>query len=189
MGKVDFCNTKLKEMDISLIKEDKKQALLATIQDSFNKWLQTLAAFKDEQFNVIPFEGSWTPAQVADHILKATAGIPDQHTQLTARPFDEKAELLANIFLNFSTKMKSPNFVLPDDEPKDKQHMLAAFKQRQSQLRHQAETLDLSLTCLDFEFPTIGFLTRYEWLNFFVVHVQRHTWQLQKMLDVFNLKS
>jgi hypothetical protein len=48
-------------------------------------------------------------------------------------------------------------------------------------LARAAKTQDLHATCLDFEMPTVGTLTRIEWLSFAVVHTQRHIWQLKKM--------
>ena len=47
-----------------------------------------------------------------------------------------------------------------------------------------ARTLDLSLTCIDFEIPTFGLFTRLEFVWFYIVHTQRHTFQLQKIAGV-----
>jgi hypothetical protein len=41
--------------------------------------------------------------------------------------------------------------------------------------------VDLTRICLDMELPTIGYLTRYEWLWFIEMHLRRHTFQLQDM--------
>ena len=38
--------------------------------------LAVLDGFKPERLNKVPFEGSWTPGQVAEHITKAQAGTP-----------------------------------------------------------------------------------------------------------------
>ena len=51
-----------------------KQELIAIYKSTMNKLGTALSSVKDEQFNEIPFEGSWTAAQVADHILKSQAG-------------------------------------------------------------------------------------------------------------------
>ncbi len=42
---------------------------------------------------------------------------------------------------------------------------------------------DLNAICLDTEFPTLGFLTRYEWLSFICFHTERHTKQIQNIIN------
>jgi hypothetical protein len=88
---------------------------------------------------------------------------------------------LRDAFLNFNIKMQSPDFILPSDDPKDKQTLLQMTKDTWKGLARAAQTGDLTATCLDFEMPTIGLITRSEWLSFIVVHTQRHIWQLKKI--------
>ncbi len=81
-----------------------------------DKLLQTISSFPEEKFNTVPFEGSWTAAQVSDHILKSVSGIQEMlytTTKPTARQPDEKVGAIKAMFLDFTTKMKSPDFVLP----------------------------------------------------------------------------
>ncbi len=42
------------------------------------------------------------------------------------------------------------------------------------------------MICLDNELPTFGTLTIYEWISFALVHTQRHTQQLKKILNLVN---
>jgi hypothetical protein len=46
----------------------------------------------NDQINEIPFEGSWTPGQVTDHIIKATGGIPDKIPSVQKDPLMKKLE-------------------------------------------------------------------------------------------------
>lgn len=165
---------------------DRKVELLAEIRDTFQELNNTISAFNDEQFNRVPFPGSWTPAQVSEHIILFTSGMPDNHTQFTERKYDEKVEPLRQLFLNFSIKMKSPDFVNPGNSSRDKMEVLRIFKSVPDRLENLVETIDLSATCLDFEFPGLGHLTRYEWIRFFVVHTQRHIRQLKNILTLIN---
>ncbi len=43
------------------------------------------------------------------------------------------------------------------------------------------ETMDLSKTCLAFELPVLGFLTRLEAIYFILFHTQRHIQQLKNI--------
>jgi len=165
-----------------------KEQLRAEVGDTFQNLINTLSAFKEEQFNFVPFEGSWTPGQIAEHLVKAVSAIPDEHTQSTQRPYDEKVAPIGDLFLNFSIKMSSPDFVLPGNSPQDKTAIVKTFKGIKDQLEDTVQTTDLEATCVDFELPTFGALTRYEWIKFFVFHTQRHTRQLKNVLISVNSK-
>ena len=42
--------------------------LALEIEQSVDNFIDTLSKFNDEQVNTIPFAGSWTAGQVADHL-------------------------------------------------------------------------------------------------------------------------
>jgi hypothetical protein len=168
--------------------QQQRAALQTEIGTIFQAWNDALSAFSQDQFNRAPFEGSWTPGQVAEHILKSVSGLPDRRTERTRRPYDEKVATIGDLFLNFTIKMQSPDFVRPGQFPQDKMEVLEIFSRKKTRLEQIAASTDLTLTCLDFEFPTLGMLTRYEWIKFFLFHIQRHTWQLTNILAAMNGK-
>src|SRR5688500_18384836 len=88
----------------------------AIIAAAFDGFITAFDRFTAEQINVVPFEGSWTPAQVAEHIIKATSGLPDNKTAPADRSADAKVAEIESVFLNFDIKMKSPEFVLPGNK-------------------------------------------------------------------------
>ena len=59
--------------------------------------------------------------------------------------------------------------------------MMQALKESFTGMARVARSEDLLVTCLGFSMPTVGHMTRLEWLSFVVVHTQRHIWQLKKM--------
>lgn len=166
-------------------------ALSTTIKDTMEELSRVFSSFTQQQIDVIPFEGSWTAGQVAEHIIKSIGNMTEFFNSNTAptndRPFDAHVATLQNIFLDFNTKMKSPEFILPEATEHDKTEILESFSNLKTEMTTAAETLDLTLTCKNFEMPGIGFLTRFEWLNFFVVHTQRHTHQLKKIYESLNV--
>ncbi len=89
--------------------------ILIEMTNTAGKLLQTISVFSEEKFNTVPFEDSWTAAQVSDHILKSVSGVLEMlytNTKQTKRQPDEKAGAIRSMFLDFTTKMKSPDFVL-----------------------------------------------------------------------------
>src|SRR5438067_693566 len=93
---------------------------LLTTKDNL---LHVLDFFDNENINTVPFEGSWTAGQVAQHILKSASGVSaalNGPVKTANRDPGQHLKLLGDIFLNFDIKMKSPDFVLPDNEPGEK---------------------------------------------------------------------
>jgi hypothetical protein len=157
--------------------------LQKNITDTFNELDNIIFAFNGTQLNSVPFEGSWTAGQVADHIIKSLGGISrllNGPTEKTERDPGEKIKALEDLFLNFDIKMKSPDFILPGDGIQEKEATLQRIGELKNEML-EANKLDLSLLCLGAEFPGFGKMTRLEWMHFFLVHTQRHTHQLKNI--------
>jgi hypothetical protein len=158
--------------------------LLKELDITTRELLQTIDAFKPEQFNTVPFKGSWTAGQVSEHLLKSIEGLPAlmaSTTKPAERQADEKVAAIESIFLDFDVKMKSPDFIIPSDGPHDKGALLHEFRSAIDEIIHKAHTMDLTLTCMDFPFPEIGELTRWEWICFAICHARRHTHQMKNI--------
>ncbi|GAO41928.1 DinB family protein [Flavihumibacter petaseus] len=163
-----------------LEKEKLKQALTA----AFDDFISTLESFPEDRINKVPFPGSWTPAQVAVHITKATRGVPDHQTKPSDREVDAMLPKIRPWWEDLNQKFKAPEPLLPDDGHHEKSALLAALKAARETDLTIIKGKDLSEICMDFPLPTIGFLTRYEWLWFIQMHLKRHLFQLENMLHI-----
>lgn len=161
-----------------------EKELINEIEHTSSELLQVTGRFGQSAFNTAPFEGSWTPGQVVEHIYLSASGILSTvkgNTGPTERDPRQMVTPLRDAFLNFNIKMQSPDFILPSNDPQDKSSMMQSLKDTFASLAEVARTRDLLVTCLDFDMPTVGRMTRLEWISFAVVHTQRHIWQLKKM--------
>lgn len=160
--------------------------LAEELKQTGEELLKVLSEYYQEEFNVVPFEGSWTAGQVTDHICQADTGmlsaIKGTVTQTNRAP-DTAVQQIRSAFLNFDIKMKSPDFILPGNGPHHKDQLTEKLRNAFKELVPIAANEDLSLVCTDFEVPTLGHLTRLELLNFVSVHTQRHTRQLRNILE------
>src|SRR3569833_1562006 len=150
-----------------------------------NELLEVLSRFSAQNLNAIPFEGSWTGGQVAEHVLissSAVAGALSGPTEAAERNPQQHIELFSQEFLNFDHKLKSPDFILPSDEPKDKQALVQSLKETFEKIEEAASTGDLNLICTSFDMPTIGKLSRSELAWFTIVHTKRHIHQLKNII-------
>lgn len=163
-----------------------KNDLSIEITNTKNELLKTLDLFDQQNINTVPFEGSWTGGQVAEHVLKSLSGALQNITgpvKPTERDPAEYVKPLGDAFLNMDMKMKSPDFIIPSDEPKDKISLMAALGIALDGIKTVTITDDLSATCTGFEMPTLGALTRLEWISFSSFHTRRHTYQLKNILN------
>jgi hypothetical protein len=164
----------------------KEESISSFFDESMSKWTETIALFDDDHFNKIPFEGSWTARQVAEHLYKSISRLPQllmsETKEADRNPF-EKCEAIASIFLNFDVKLKSPDFILPSDEPKQVAFFVEAFKKTAGEMHRVSEEVDLTRLYTRFPFPQMDVLTGWEWIYFAAAHTTRHTRQLKNIFE------
>ena len=160
--------------------EMEKDKLLNALTTAFDEFINTFSSFEEDLINRKPFPESWTPTQVALHIILATDGVPDS----TTRPLDREDSYLPRIkpwWEDLNQKFESPEPLKPDDKPRSKKEILSELKRVREKDLNILLHEDLTLICMDLELPTIGYLTRYEWLWFIQMHLRRHLFQLQNL--------
>jgi hypothetical protein len=163
-----------------------EEQLITEFKVTTQDLLTTLSLFSQEEFNKIPFEGSWTAGKVAEHLFKSESNIPrvlrGNSKKTTRNPF-EKTGIIQTVFLDFSKKLQSPEFILPSNEPKNKEHFIKSFEGVRKDLQTLTETIDLTNTFTDFPFPQMGELTGWEWICFAVCHSKRHIRQMKNIAE------
>ena len=160
-----------------------KKEIAMKIKETCSTLIGVLDSFSEKAFNTVPPQGGWTGGQVAQHLL-LSAGVAEAiagRTEPTSRQPDEKIAAIGAIFLDYTIKLQSPDFIIPAAAIYDKVEMIDKLKTVWTKLGQAVKLLDLSVTCLDIEFPTLGYLTRLEWILFYIFHTQRHIRQLKNI--------
>ena len=91
--------------------------LFASIDDAETELMQLMIPLNEAQINTIPFKDSWTAAQLATHVTKSNNGMVralEMEGKPATRRADERVKELKDTFLNFSIKLKSPDFIVPE---------------------------------------------------------------------------
>lgn len=164
----------------------KTQDIAAELDETMTELLQLMSSLDEEHINVVPFQGSWTAGQLAQHLIRANGGFVralNGPVQETGRAPDELVEQIRTDFLNFDTKVEASGFVIPPAIRYDKSTLLRELTDINSGLHEAVETLDLTQTCTAFKLPVYGYLTRLEALSFVVYHTQRHIHQLKRIVQ------
>jgi len=168
-----------------MISQTEKTVLRDKITDAFNEFTKLISSFEENTINRIPFAGSWTPAQVAIHIILATDGVPDTKTADSDRPFDSFLSMIRPWWEDLNQKFNSPEQLVPDDKTHGTHELISRLHLALEKDLDIIANDDLTKICLDFELPKIGYLTRYEWLWFIEMHLKRHCFQLKNMQAYF----
>lgn len=157
--------------------------LLQELEAATNAYIDIVAALSQDEINTVPFTGSWTAAQVTEHLCKSDKSliqVLNGPVQPTNRPPDKGVNKLASIFLDFSTKLPAPEFIIPEPGTYDKDSLLRTFKTGREQIGKAIQTLDLSATC---HMPIFFDPTRLELISFIIFHTQRHTNQVKHISE------
>jgi hypothetical protein len=177
-----------KEM-FCLVKMRQSIETLKEFDNTLNALLQVIESFDTEQINTIPFQDSWTAAQVASHVTKSNSSIAQAMKLQGAtieRDADERVQELKDMFLDFAVKFKSPEFILPTQDIYDRDKLIAALKGSVEQLKEASNEANLSEAI---KHPAFGEITKLELLHFVLFHMQRHTRQLKNISGVIRSKQ
>lgn len=146
---------------------------------------QLLSSLTQEQLNAVPFEASWTAAQLGEHLHKSYGVVELLYGSVksTERDPAEKVKSIKDALLDFDNKMISPDFIVPENKEYDKNTLISSLKESINKITHGAETLKLEETCTAFSLPGLGEMTRIEWIYFVTYHTQRHVRQLKNIAE------
>jgi len=158
-----------------------EQDIIAEYNNTAEDLLKVIDEFPPQQINTIAYEGCWTAAQVIIHVTKSNNSIAQALTleaKEAHRKPDERVEELENIFMNFNTQLKSPDFIIPAPGVYNKETVIDALNQSITQLENQSDKANLSGAI---RHPAFGDITKLELLHFVVYHTKRHIHQLKKI--------
>lgn len=174
----------MKEM-VCMVKIDPKKEMLCEFDKVTEEIKQLLSSLNDEQLNTVPFEGSWTAGQVAEHVIMSHSGFAELlkgPAKETERAPDELVATIKKDVSDFNIKMEAPEFVLPKNTSHKKEELLSSFEDIKASIVQAVQTLHLTQTCIAFEIPGYGFLTRTEAIWFVICHTKRHIHQLKNIV-------
>ena len=171
-----------KEKIMTTEKIDAKE-ILDQLDKTTSAFLNVISSFNEEEINIIPFEKSWSAAQVADHVMQSNRSMINSLSIkgiTTLRSIDEGVQGLKDTFLNFDTKLQSPKFILPGKDSYNREELIEKLKNSFEQLKTLSNTVDLSETINHVVF---GDVTKLEIVHFVVYHTQRHIHQLKNIFQ------
>jgi hypothetical protein len=167
-----------------IIPIDGTTAVIPQIKETLQSITFLLNSVDEPVLNQIPFENSWSLAQVADHITRSAASITHA-LQLEAKPAArsllERRQELADTFLDMTHKFRSPDFILPTQDQYNKEALLDRLNKTYRHLMEVAGEVDLGGII---KHPAFGDITKHELLYFVLYHTQRHLNQVKNIAAI-----
>lgn len=154
------------------------------LEMAIDGFINELSTVTPSDLNKIPFKDSWTPGQLAQHVALSDTGFADMlkgEIRPTERQPDQNVGVIKNILMDFTTKLQSPDFIVPEEKDYEKNELIGRLTDARTSIIDSIDHLDLTQTCTGFELPQMGFITRLEAVNFVIFHTLRHTNQLKNI--------
>jgi len=164
------------------------EELFASLDHTTSELIELISSFSETQINEIPSAGSWTAAQVAEHVTKSNIGIIKslkKEGRSPDRAADAGVEELKKTFLDFDKKLNSPEFILPTQDIYQKKLVIDNLGISIAQLKELSRQVNLFEVI---SHPIFGEVTKLELLHFVVYHTQRHIHQLKNIFALSNTK-
>ena len=169
---------------IMTIQQSDITAMFALFDDAESQFLEALSSFSENETNIVPFEDSWTAAQVVEHVGKSNSFV-EELLRETAKPADRKPDArvqeIKEMFLDFTLKFKSAKSILPAKQIYNKEKLIEEVKISFKHLKEAGSNEDLSES---FEVPKLGEMTKFEMLYLTVFHTRRHEHQLKNIYQI-----
>ena len=165
-----------------------KRELLTAIDEAVSGLQELMSSLEENLVNTVPYKDSWTAGQLFRHVAKSTKGIARiMRTDGTPAERDagERIPELKKSFLNFSIKMQSPEFIIPETGPYEKGAIIEEMNKSFKLLQESTNTANLSGLV---DGLPLGAITKLEAIHFVLYHTQRHLHQMKKICDAVKTK-
>lgn len=156
--------------------------LFSQIDKTVSELLDQVFYLDASKINTVPYENSWTAAQLLRHITRSTLSMTkamDAPQKDPGRAADARAAELEKIFLDTSNRFNAPEFIIPEDVTYEKEHSMQELRNAFHKLKEKANGTELNSLV---EGMILGPVTKLEILYFSLYHTQRHLRQMKKII-------
>ena len=165
-----------------------KNEIIAAIASAVSELTDLMSSVEDDKINLVPYEGSWTAPQLLRHVTKSISGMA-KAMPMDAKPTDrnpgKRIDELKTVFLDFSKKLNSPEFIVPEEGIYDKRTSIDDLNKSFKQFKENTKHVNLNELV---EGLPLGPITKLELIHFTLFHTQRHLHQMKKICKALEEK-
>lgn len=159
--------------------QPEKEAILQELERIEKQYLDVFSSIEEAYINKIPFDGSWTPVQLMEHVtlsVKSVGYAIEGGGEITTRNPVERKDEFEKIFLDYSLKFQSPEMIVPGNEPLPRKEAVRGLTGAFEKFRQVANNHDE--TVKEIKGLPLGDATMLELMYFTQYHSTRHLDQL-----------
>jgi hypothetical protein len=158
-----------------------KQNVLNSINDTAGQIESYVTPLNEDRLNTVPYQNSWTAAQLLRHLVKSTEFMTDG-LQTPGKPADRdpgaRIPELRKVFEDRTNRLQSPDAIVPETRHYQKDESIAEWRDAFQSFNIAATAADPAVLVEDLP---LGPVTKWEIINFVQIHLQRHLIQMQKI--------
>lgn len=146
---------------------------------------ESVKGLSDEQLNMVVAEGTWTIAQVLEHLYLMEKVAIDSFPDI--KKVDEKNPVKirrVHLIIDRSQKVDAPEFLVPNKEFQSLVTLKEKLQGTRDIIVRKYKTYgEQDLTELAMPHPVFGSLTLGQWISFIGYHEKRHLTQIEEIKE------
>ncbi|MBL7806646.1 MAG: DinB family protein [Saprospiraceae bacterium] len=163
------------------------------LETQLDTLLRTVEPLSHAQQNSKPDAGSWSILQVFRHMMQSEGQIlrylrkkiQGSATAPKANLWSSIRSVVLNVAMRLPLKYKVPDAIRIDfDENYDFEKLSSEWKTLRVEMREFLETIDEETAQKEiFRHPVVGLMSLVQGLSFMQVHLERHTGQIERIIQ------
>ncbi|MFT4758428.1 MAG: hypothetical protein ACI9LN_000387 [Saprospiraceae bacterium] len=168
--------------------------LIQVLQDSEANLLSTLKQTNEDLFQFKPDSDTWSMAELVEHLAITDQTLLAALLKKGERLYEETPETFPNpkiirVVSNRNHKVKAPEHLVPQGRFKNKTMGIQGFRDNREKVENFVTTTELPLDKIAFPHFALGLIDGKGWITFMAGHCQRHTEQMEEIMEAWKLKT
>jgi hypothetical protein len=168
--------------------------LIQVLKNSETRLTERIAAVDEELFQFKPDAQTWSMAELVEHLAITDQGLLAGIIKKGERLYEEMPETFPNEKIikatsNRKVKVKAPAHLVPQGRFKTKEMAVKGFRANREKVENFVNTTDLPLEKIAFPHFALGLIDGKGWITFMSGHCQRHTDQMEEIIEAWQSKK
>lgn len=175
--------------------EEIERATLIRILQHSERYLEgKIDGASEELFQFKPDAHTWSMAELVEHLMITDQSLLAGIIKKGERLYAEMPETFPNGKIikatsNRKYKVKAPEYLVPQGRFKNKEMALQSFRANRAKIEEFVSTTDLPLDKIAFPHFALGLIDGKGWITFMAGHCQRHSDQMEEIVEAWELRK
>lgn len=173
---------------------EERTNLIQVLKNSETRLTEKIATVDEDLFQFKPDAHTWSMAELVEHLAITDQSLLAAIIKKGERLYEEMPETFPNKKIikatsNRKIKVKAPDHLVPQGRFKTKEMAIQGFRANREKVENFVATTDLPLEKVAFPHFALGLIDGKGWITFMSGHCQRHTDQMEEIVEAWKLKK